>query len=96
MYLLVSKSGWSRARRDRRSLGRSTVVCPDGTSRLWASRSQAMIPARYARTVRYTLEREWNRTTAMSVGLRPATHNNTTWRAGSYSFQEKDFLTRGT
>src|SRR5580765_6023950 len=39
------------------------------------------LPARYARTIRYTLEREQNRKAAISVGFRPAAHNSKMWNA---------------
>jgi hypothetical protein len=44
---------------------------------MWTPR----LPARYARTIRYTLEREHNRNAAISVGVRPAAHRSTIWNA---------------
>jgi hypothetical protein len=49
--------------------------CPSGSICL------PRLPARYARTIRYTLEREHNRNAAISVGVRPIAQSNKIWNA---------------
>jgi hypothetical protein len=71
----------SRASRDRRRVGPSTVVRTAGRSRPGSSGSRPRLPACYARPGRYTRAREPHSTAAMAVGLRPAAHHNTLWRA---------------
>jgi hypothetical protein len=64
----------SQAHSDRCRARLSTVVRPGGVSRPCASASRPRVPARYARTVRYTLAREPNRVAAIAVGFRLAAH----------------------
>jgi hypothetical protein len=49
--------------------GTAMESCPASSS------CMPRLPARYARTIRYTLEREHNRKVAISVGVRPAAHS---------------------
>ena len=49
--------------------------CPSGSTRM------PRLPVRYARTIRYTLEREQNKNAPISVGFRPAAHNSKMWNA---------------
>jgi hypothetical protein len=51
--------------------------------------SKVSVPARYARTIRYTLEREQKRTEATSLGVRPAAHRSNRWRAKRYPYRAR-------
>src|SRR5215510_1431570 len=52
------------------------------------------LPVRYARTIRYALEREPNRNATISVGFRPAAQSNTIWNARRYPYRARRSRTR--
>src|SRR5713101_8296622 len=66
----------------------ATESCPSCSTRL------PRLPVRYARTIRYMLEREQKRKAAISVGFRPAAHSNKIWNASREPYRARRSMAR--